>query len=1313
VFAQIIEKILGQPQLGLLLKAYEESTMTKLKLLVVVLLGWLAWSGPSALAQGPETVTVAGDFQAALGCAEDWQPACRDTALTFDEEDGVWQAEFDLPAGDYNYKAALDAGWDANYGAKAVPDGPNIPLPLADDTTVKFYYDDQTHWITDNQTGLIATLAGSFQSELGCTSGGDSGDWDPACLRSWLQDPDGDGIYIFVTADLPAGDYEAKVAIAESWDENYGLGGEPNGGNIAFSVPDEGREMTFAYDAQAHALGISVAEPPDLEADIELVRPPARHPIQDSIFYFLLPDRFNNGNPANDRAGLTPDDPTVHGFDPTHKGFYHGGDLAGLLEQMDYLEELGVTAIWLAPVFKNQPYNPRRDDAGYHGYWVTDFTQFDPHFGTNEEFQQVVDEAHSRGIKVIFDIIMNHTADVIQYAEDEYAYISKAEQPYRDAEGNPFDDRDYAGQPDFPDLDPEASFPYTPVFTTEADATLKAPDWLNNPIYYHNRGDSSFIDENSLYGDFDRLDDLFTEHPDVVNGLIDIYKGWVDFGVDGFRVDTVKHVNVELWQQFVPALLAYAAEQGNPDFFIFGEVFSGDDTLLSYYTTTGQLPAVLDFGFQGTARAYVSQGEPSDRLKNFFEADDRYTDADSSAQMLPNFIGNHDMGRFGLFLVQDEVPEEEWVERSLLGHALMYFSRGLPVIYYGDEQGFTGDGNDQDAREDMFPSQVESYNDNDLIGAEATTADDNFDQTHPLYTTLATYAELYAAHPALRRGAQIHRFSSSEPGVYAFSRIDREERVEFVLGFNNITETLTVEVPTFYGEGVEFEPLWPEEAEPLTTGEDGRLSLTVPAIGFTIYQAAEPVPPSESAPKIKLSRPLNGQAVDLVVNSIDGNQVVERLLVEAAVETDDFVEVTFAARVNDGAYEPIGTDDNPPYRAFFDATQLRGQEAASLSFKAIVNTLSESDILSDTINSAEVIGIVPNIQEPAELDTSIKYAIVHYRRADGDYGDPTDPAGAWSVNFSGEGLDPSVDPTQPQPLIGETDFGRFAWVRLADPSQPLEFSIQQGETEAVTGLSFVPDEQPEVWLVEGDETLYDSPVAAQDFIPVHYQNESGDYADVTLDVVVEDGTALAEGLEPIEEADFGAYFEVEAPGELSQPLQMTVTDDGAATIEEAVFVPAETPTVWLLAGDPTIYPSRGAAEDFVAIHYHRPDGDYGDATSSDFNDFWGLHTFGGAADPGWETPRVPDGQDAFGITFIVPHDEGADGFGYIIHRGNSKDPFYAGEGGEGPNMQIHMTRYGHEVWHVPVEYESRAAFNPDNPPPYVYPVTGVPQGGAE
>ena len=106
----------------------------------------------------------------------------------------------------------------------------------------------------------------------------------------------------------------------------------------------------------------------------------------------------------------------------------------------------------------------------------------------------------------------------------------------------------------------------------------------------------------------------------------------------------------------------------------------------------------------------------------------------------------------------------------------------MPVVYYGDEQGFTGDGGDQDARQDMMPSHVGSYNDDDLIGTTATTADANFDDTHPLYQTLADYGALLDAHPALTRGAQLHRYSEGSAGIYAFSRIERTEQVEYVVG---------------------------------------------------------------------------------------------------------------------------------------------------------------------------------------------------------------------------------------------------------------------------------------------------------------------------------------------------------------------------------------------------------------------------------------------------------------------------------------------------------------------------------------------------
>ena len=209
----------------------------------------------------PATVTIAGSLQSELGCAGDWDPACALTHLAYDASDEVWQGTWTIPAGGYEYKAALNDGWTESYGKN----GNNIPLNLGSDASVKFYYDHKSHWITDNKNSVIAVAPGSFQSELGC-----SGDWDPSCLRSWLQDIDGDGIYTFVTTALPVGNYEGKVALNESWDVNYGQGGAQGGANIAFAVNVPDSTVTFSYDAASHVLTISVKSPgPQQDNNVE------------------------------------------------------------------------------------------------------------------------------------------------------------------------------------------------------------------------------------------------------------------------------------------------------------------------------------------------------------------------------------------------------------------------------------------------------------------------------------------------------------------------------------------------------------------------------------------------------------------------------------------------------------------------------------------------------------------------------------------------------------------------------------------------------------------------------------------------------------------------------------------------------------------------------------------------------------------------------------------------------------------------------------------------------------------------------------
>jgi glycosidase len=534
---------------------------------------------------------------------------------------------------------------------------------------------------------------------------------------------------------------------------------------------------------------------------------------EDEIVYFVLPDRFENGDLANDRGGLS-GDRLQTGFDPAAKGFYHGGDLKGLTRRLDYVQGLGATAIWLGPIYRNKPVQgpPGRESAGYHGYWITDFTDVDPHFGTREDLRRLVDAAHARGMKVYLDIITNHSADVIKYREcpaNDCAYRSLGDFPHTRRGGtggaaiNPgFEGIDKAAQrPDNFARLTRPDFAYTP-YVPPAEAGVKRPGWLNDPIYYHNRGDTLFRGESSTMGDFSGLDDLFTEHPRVVAGFIEIFGRWIDdFGIDGFRIDTAKHVNPEFWQAFVPAMIERAKARGIPNFHVFGEVYDPDPGMLARFTRVDSYPTVLDFAFQSAVADAVAKSAPTSRLARLFEADPLYAGGEATARRLPTFLGNHDMGRFAR-LVREGHPAasgEEVLKRVVLGHALMFFARGVPVIYYGDEQGFAGDGGDQDAREDMFPSKVAIYNDNELVGSDATTARSNFDPEARLYRAIAAMAAMRRADPALSRGEQIVRAYGDEPGLFALSRRAPSGGGETLALFNSSTSPISANVPVDAG----------------------------------------------------------------------------------------------------------------------------------------------------------------------------------------------------------------------------------------------------------------------------------------------------------------------------------------------------------------------------------------------------------------------------------------------------------------------------------------------------------------------------------
>jgi len=677
------------------------------------------------------------------------------------------------------------------------------------------------------------------------------------------------------------------------------------------------------------------------------------HPGSGQVFYFVLTDRFANGSSANDHGGIA-GGRDKDGFDPTVISHYHGGDLLGLSSKLDYIQKLGVTAIWITPPFVNNPV--QEGTAGYHGYWINDFTRIDPHLGTDQEFRDFVAKAHARGIRVYLDIVINHTGDVISPKDGSTAYKSLAEAPFLDADGKPFDVKAVAyngiGEgSQFPRLSATRSFAHAPVLAPGLEH-VKGPEWLNDVTLYHNRGNSLFRGENALYGDFVGLDDVFTEHPAVVKGFIEVYSKWIhDYGVDGYRIDTMKHVNMEFWQAFGPAIRAQARAVGRPDFFQFGEVMDSnqDSAFLSEFPLNQASDASIDFPLADAIRGVLSLQRPATELSRLFVKDDYYTSHDSNADGIPTFLGNHDWGRFACFLQQDNpgLGDKELQDLVLLAHSLLFTVRGQPVLYYGDEQGMKKVGNDMASREDMFPSQAKGFAEMSLLGTTRKGTDDKFDEQHPFYRQFAALSALRLKHPALAHGSMLMRGTDNER-LLAFSRFERNEKVEYLVALNSSRKTRVGSlISTSQPAGAILKEIFnsttphSQPGSALKANDLGQVNVDLAPLQLIVWRAEKAQPVPQEAPSISLSTPLSGSTLAFGTRNVDGQEFVIRQELRAELDhSDGLAEVSFLLERSSrpGQYQHIGTDDAAPFRVFWrpPADLQPGEE---LSVVAVVDDL--------------------------------------------------------------------------------------------------------------------------------------------------------------------------------------------------------------------------------------------------------------------------------------------------------------------------------------------------------------------------------------
>jgi glycosidase len=535
---------------------------------------------------------------------------------------------------------------------------------------------------------------------------------------------------------------------------------------------------------------------------------------RDQVLYFLLVDRFSDGQehtrPLLDRrnlqsARLQLPDGRLWRWDNWAKSGaqrWQGGTIKGVQSKLDYLQKLGITAIWLSPVFKQRGHLDT-----YHGYGIQDFLDVDPRFGSRRDLVELVHAVHSKGLRIILDVVFNHSGSNWLYHPDTPGGVHEAD--YNPNGRYPFGSwRDARGEP-------------VPDIKSENDGVWPRELWHEDCYTRAGTGnlDNGRIDDANAEhkrSDFCDLRDFNLDRPGLLSDLSLCYKYWIALtDCDGFRVDTLKHVTKEQARNFCGSIKEFAANLGKQNFFIVGEI-SGGDYVQDFYldALNHNLTAVLDIGEMCPILNGVAKGlrNPRDYFNGFNPCDGGMGSHRNLGWQHVSILDDHDH----IYSEKIRFSSEASCEHQVIaGVALQLFTLGIPCIYYGTEQAFAGPESserrwlpkwkcsDQYLREAMFgPLHPKASGRDGLVnqdkdlpgfGPFGTAGHHCFDESNLVYRRVVAATELRSRYPALRCGRQYLRcisflnkpFDVYSPGeILAWSRILDDEELLCVINTN-------------------------------------------------------------------------------------------------------------------------------------------------------------------------------------------------------------------------------------------------------------------------------------------------------------------------------------------------------------------------------------------------------------------------------------------------------------------------------------------------------------------------------------------------